>query len=230
MAKRNFLWACIVLLLGQLLACSGIPRSHWPAIEGRVLDKDTGQPVGDALVVALWKGVGGYSRRMCFHAETVKTDENGVYRIPSWFNKDLYSPYFDRQHIELVPYKAGFNYVGGVEGIQYLKKFEGSSSERIATLNDYKRLTSCYIKDVESKRNIYIKDLALCEEAKKVAITAEDKYHLIGFLYNVEVYEFGSKLATQRALKRASESEYELPECSSTTSIRTGCRYKVPEE
>jgi len=230
MVKRHLFWILIVLLFAQLSACSGIPKRHWPAIEGQVLDKDTGRPIEGALVFALWKGVGAYTTSMCFHVETVSTDVSGNFHIPAWRNPDS-TAHLNQQHIELVAYKAGYNYWGGSDSYaQYLKKFEGTSSERISVLRDYVTLTSCYIKDIASKQSLYIKDKALYEEAEKVATTIEDKYDLIDFLYGVERHELGSALANKRALQRFRESEYEPPECSSTKSIRNGCRYKVPEE
>ncbi|TCK18953.1 hypothetical protein DFR30_2241 [Thiogranum longum] len=205
MAKRNFLWICIVLLFAQLSACSVFAKRHWSAIEGQVLDQDTGRPIEDALVIALWRGYGGYGREMCFHVETAKTDEQGTYRIPEWFNKG-YRLSLQEPRVDLIAYKDGYSYWGEPDQpTQYLKKFEGNSSERIADLRNYSRLVSCIIDDDESEKALNVIDRALYEEADEVAVTMEDKMEVLYFLMMVEMYELGPEESYKRESQRVRE-------------------------
>ena len=60
------------------------------AMDGRVVDSQTGAPIPGALVIVEWKGdIGGpvQSSQVCFHLEVVRTDEEGRYHVPAWHRR-----------------------------------------------------------------------------------------------------------------------------------------------
>jgi hypothetical protein len=69
------------------LALNACALSGGP-ISGQVVDETTGKPVADAIVVVHWHGswtkIFGESSSGCYHAETARTDANGMFRIDQW--------------------------------------------------------------------------------------------------------------------------------------------------
>jgi hypothetical protein len=60
------------------------------AMDGRVVDSETGAPIPGALVIVEWKGdIGGpvQSSQVCFHLEVVRTDDEGRYHVPAWHRR-----------------------------------------------------------------------------------------------------------------------------------------------
>ena len=74
-------WAVCMLLL--LSGCTKAWRSE--AIDGRVVDEDTGAPIAGAIVLVNWqiKGMEGYPQGQLGIFERV-TDADGRFQIPAW--------------------------------------------------------------------------------------------------------------------------------------------------
>src|SRR5437762_3452198 len=68
-------------------ACDGKEIYSSPGFAGRVTDRETGQPIGNAIVVVQW---GGAARSwatgmfICVHVAQTATDADGRYRVPAW--------------------------------------------------------------------------------------------------------------------------------------------------
>ena len=107
---RMLLSALVALCGGCTLVVSGC------AMDGRVVDKETGKPIPGALVIVEWSGaVGGpvQSSRVCFHLEVVPTDANGRYHIPGWSRRpanETEGGFFGVRNVEVTrrTYKAGY--------------------------------------------------------------------------------------------------------------------------
>lgn len=100
--------AALVAVFLLLAACGRIVE--WPEITGRVYDKETGKPMENAFVIAIWRGhwagtIGGGTTG-CMHAEVVRTDKSGRYRIPAWENHSETNR-VDDQRVFLYGYAPG---------------------------------------------------------------------------------------------------------------------------
>ena len=184
--KGIWLKGFIVIIVLQLSACSGIPKRNWPAQEGRVLDQETELPIEGALVVALWKGVGGYSHTMCFHVEITETDENGIYLIPSWRNESA-SVSTNNQRVEFVVYKEGYQEAQkGIDRIMYLEKHKSITGDRLIALKDYVRRAACGAPGENQKRKLIFHE-RLYEEALTVTQgnSSDDSSEIVRFLADI---------------------------------------------
>lgn len=60
-------------------------RSSSGLREGRVRDARTGEPIGEAYVIARWMGtLSATGQTACVHAESGVSDDEGRYRIVDW--------------------------------------------------------------------------------------------------------------------------------------------------
>ena len=84
--RRNQTLYGSFFMLFFLSACAGDGVDNWPRQNGQVLDEDTNKPTANAIVMARWKGTGGFSKTICFHVESTTTDNNGKFTIPAWMN------------------------------------------------------------------------------------------------------------------------------------------------
>jgi hypothetical protein len=78
MRGSSFIAASILLAMPALAI---VPAS--PDITGRVVDADTKQPIGRALVIASIGGIGSEDRRRV-HCSAVRADANGQFVFPAW--------------------------------------------------------------------------------------------------------------------------------------------------
>ena len=136
-----------LLLLGLLVAESGCTLSvSGTAIEGRVVDEATGNPIQGALVIAQWSGdVGGpvQSSQTCFHLEIATTDADGRYRIPGWSRRpvaDWEGGFFGLRNTEVTrrTYKDGYaqlRYDPRDSRTILMTRFRGTPDERIDYLS-----------------------------------------------------------------------------------------------
>lgn len=149
--------AILVLVQG----CSPMPVREWPALEGRVLDAQTEEPIEGAFVVARWIGYGGHTQSQCFHVDVAQTDAQGRYRIESWRNDQDTAYLVDqRQTVERV-HKPGYRESpltqeqgSYLRGMYYLEKDGREELERLKYLENMLFPTSCYGAG-SSKRSLY---------------------------------------------------------------------------
>lgn len=82
MQFAKWIVAISVVVLSACTEISGGP------VEGRVTDKESGQPVEGAVVLIKWNmATGGMlagTHYVCYHIEAARTDANGHYLVPKW--------------------------------------------------------------------------------------------------------------------------------------------------
>ena len=141
-AMTGLIKAALALVLALASGCTLMLSGS--AMDGRVVDSETGAPIPGALVIVEWKGdIGGpvQSSQVCFHLEVVRTDEEGRYHVPAWHRRpaaDWEGGFFGVRNVEVRTrtYKAGYLAAVGSSDTDVLriKPFNGSGTERIAYL------------------------------------------------------------------------------------------------
>ena len=168
---RMLLSALVALCGGCTLVVSGC------AMDGRVVDKETGKPIPGALVIVEWSGaVGGpvQSSRLCFHLEVVPTDANGRYHIPSWSRRpanETEGGFFGVRNVEVTrrTYKAGyeqFQYDPQDQTTILMQPFVGNAEQRIDYLS-HQGTPGCGRADGSRSNEITLWK-AVCEEARRL--------------------------------------------------------------
>lgn len=142
-------WA--VLLWLPLSACGFVYRAD--AIEGWVVDGETGKPLEGVVVVAHWQLKGGFEGgtpiRELQILETA-TDASGRYHFPAWGPKFALSGSLKSESPEVLMFKSGYRFLGlanqwyqGRDGTKFdyhqktvkLERFKGSLAEYAESLS-----------------------------------------------------------------------------------------------
>ncbi len=112
---------------------------HKPAFQGRILDKDTKQPIEGVVVVALYRkshmgiGTGAYTHP--FHVREAVTDKDGKFSIPSY--SSLIVPIWTIEDVTAFTiYKPGY------ASISYLALEDHFSEKK--TLEEEERIVGVY--------------------------------------------------------------------------------------
>ena len=107
--KQSLRVAAVALLLSvasaQAFSLSGT------AVDGKVVDENTGSPVAGAVVVVTWVGdtsgiVGGNT--VCYHVETTMSDADGKFHTPRWFRWSLSGILIAERGPRAKAYKTGY--------------------------------------------------------------------------------------------------------------------------
>jgi len=134
-------WICVLVLqTGCTFVISG------SAMDGRVIDSETGAPIAGALVIAEWSGdIGGpvHSKSVCVHMEVATTDPDGRYHIPGWSRRpiaDWEAGFFGLRNVETSrrTYKAGYihlKYDLHNQSNILMTRFVGPTSARVEYLS-----------------------------------------------------------------------------------------------
>src|SRR3989304_3297455 len=117
MARNNVARRLLIASLMAALFCPVAARAWEPwsyiaePIEGRVVDKETGQPIEGAVVVAQWilaKPLEGHSVDHWVVIEAI-TDTEGRYHIPGWGPKTRpWNRWLSNYDPKLVVFKLGY--------------------------------------------------------------------------------------------------------------------------
>jgi len=170
----------ILLLSGCCLMC---PKAveEWPAEQGVVVDKDTGEPIEGVYVIGHWEGyVGGHN--VCFHAEGTRTDAQGRFVFPAWRNTGPYNTTRYQQYAPR-PYVRGYKDVGGHITRMEMVRFTGTREERLGYLRSLIPGSACDPAARSSRRNLFPFFEAIYQEAKDLSNTPEDQKELEWFRY-----------------------------------------------
>jgi len=179
-SAQTLIFAFMMVLTATLIiaGCSPMPIREWPALNGKVLDANTEKPIEGAYVVAIWEGYGGHNKS-CFHVEAVTTDNQGIFKIPEWYNTNegtvrLGSQY---RHVSVV-YKNGdqwsdrnYREQSQLKGIYYLEEYLGPVNNRLKYLSKLTQTTGCG----KSDRNLHTLFMAMHSEAITIASTPKEK-------------------------------------------------------
>ena len=190
----------------QACALTGAP------ITGKVLEEGTNNPIPGAIVAVTWIGrttsgsIYVESGDVCYHVETVTTNEQGFYQTQAWSqeqHKD-YTVKFD--HKQVTAYKAGYGVPqrsSQKDGVEYLAKFKGTREERLEYL--WRMRPSCDAQN-ESEENKLPLLKALYDEAKLHGGDKKPAPNTMSLMesivYDIEIIEFGFEEAESRHLKR----------------------------
>lgn len=169
---------------------------------GRLLDKQTGDPIGGAIVVAYETAlVPQYhgSSRHCSNVTTTTTNEDGKYVLPPWVSHPIF-PKLNNIIPFVIAHKSGYKMNGRYHegphprkfstddirsGDDYLIKSDFSVKKRMEYLDYLVWRTGTCRWDEGQKKHLYPLYLELLDEAKNIAETPEDKAILQGICEQV---------------------------------------------
>lgn len=201
---RRYGWSALVgLLVSALPACATPFGLFGPALEGRVIDARTEQPLPNVWVAVLWHGslfAFVESQTVCVHVETTTTDQDGHYRFTPWhaaadigWVRDIGPTVY--------AYRAGYERVlrDTPDNTIYLKPFTGGAGGAVD--GDLVVGDECGSAGA-SEKNLIPLSRALYEDAKSLAQSKEDNKIVNALLYELEKRELGYEAATKRMLER----------------------------
>ena len=167
------------------------------AMDGRVVDSETGAPNTGALVIVEWKGdIGGpvQSSQVCFHLEVVRTDEEGRYHVPAWHRRpaaDWEGGFYGVRNVEVSrrTYKSGYmqsKYEPQNVANILMRRFDGTPEQRIEYLN-HLGTPSCG-RDDGSRANELSLWAAICQEARTIPVAQQPSplFHGDSFLQDID--------------------------------------------
>jgi len=194
-AMTSLVKAALALVLALASGCTLMLSGS--AMDGRVVDSETGAPIPGALVIVEWKGdIGGpvQSSQVCFHLEVVTTDEEGRYHVPAWHRRpaaDWEGGFYGVRNVDVSrrTYKSGYMQVKyepqNMANI-LMRRFEGTPEQRIDYLN---RLgTPSCGRDDGSRANELSLWAAICQEARTIPLARQSSPSFNGdsFLQDID--------------------------------------------
>lgn len=199
--KKFFVFMALFCLPLHACAFSG------KALEGKVLEQDTGIPIAGAIMVARWQGhlaTFAHGKTVCYHVLSTTSDENGDYRFAPWKRKitEDWQKNVQPETVIVTAYKSGYQLAERYPANNpLLKPFQGTREERLKYLKRFEESTRCNVES-EQQRIRYPLVKALYEEAKNLAVTRQDKRVVNSLLYVVERMELGEEKAFQNMSER----------------------------
>lgn len=133
LTQRLFL-SLISLCLVSLPACAKDLLLSSPAIEGKVTEVGSRNPIPGAIVAGFWQGHVGYSGTVCYHVETATTDTAGRFVLPGWEKSSPYgdAPRSETRRMLISVYKPGYETTNYAKGRFYRRE----DGKYVVTLND----------------------------------------------------------------------------------------------
>ena len=149
------------------------------AIEGRVVEEESREPIEGAIVVVRWEGYISAlvdSQRSCVFVQTTTTDINGHYKFPSWKKSNKGGP-VQKIKPSITWYKTGYQWPDKISGKfneYYLTPAKGTSAEKLKFFKKIVWSSGCRSagKSGKNKYNLY---KTLYYDAKLLIKTEEDK-------------------------------------------------------
>jgi hypothetical protein len=200
-SRRSWGYRLRSVLPPLLLWASSIPAV---AESGIVLDKDTGNPIPGAVVVATWHGIISVppeARSKCYHAEVAIAGDGGHFRISS-FSGNLNPFMLDRQrHITVLAPGYRESLESKPRDVRVLME------RRVGDKSDqFKQLSRTGFLGCSSDQKIFLPALKLLHgEMVLLATSTEEKLVANRILYNIESVELGDAIALLRAGVREGE-------------------------
>lgn len=188
-----------------LSACAGLVGL---GTAGQVLEEGTEKPIPNAIVVVRWAGslpAFTEARAVCVHVETTTTDQEGRYRTPAWHAPSTVGPApIVQTHVgpSAYAYKPGYEYVDTRGETVYLKPFAGTREARLRYLSRA-AISRNYKGDIDMAFLPLYK--ALYAEARKLAVTKDDRLKALYRLRDVERLELGADKAWENFRQREKE-------------------------
>ena len=190
------------------------------AIDGRVVDSETGAPIPGALVIVEWTGdIGGpvQSSQVCFHLEVVSTDQEGRYHVPAWHRRpvaDWEGGFFGVRNTEVTrrTFRKGYTqlrYDPRDTTTILMQPFTGSVKERLDYLARLGTV-GCGAADGSLIREAAIWE-AVCEEARSYAEARTAVTAIGGRTYLDVVNDHFSDIAKELAANGHKDSNAQAP-------------------
>lgn len=172
----------LMFILTTLLPLSACALSGGPVV-GQVVEEGTHKPIPGAIVVVRWIGrttSGSWfveARDVCYHVETAVTDESGQYKTAAWTQEQSKDYTLKYHSLSVNAYKPGYGWPSQpsqTREIVQLAPFKGSVHEQFQYFSSVISNTNCGGSG-ESGKKLYWLWMALHEEARSLAVTAEQK-------------------------------------------------------
>jgi hypothetical protein len=191
----SFLIACLTSALFPFAAA---------ALDGRVIDKATGQALSDVFVIARWEGETAnpvHSKSVCYHAEITTTTTDGKFRIPE-LSGNL-DPFIVHRYRSISYYKPGYRVTtSDDEPLQIMERRKDPQSfEDVARFS--KPPYGC---GGDSKTFLPILKASI-SELEPLARTTEDRRLMRDRLYNAESIELGEEVARKNLNRRELDAQ-----------------------
>jgi hypothetical protein len=200
--KKWNLFFFISLACFLLSACAGgSPPRHWPEKYGRVLEYGTNKPLNNVIVIAHWQGTGGamHAQTNCFHIETATTNENGEFKLPSYY-EGFGDSLLNHRHVLLYFYKAGYEDANNIYGPyykhknHYLNMFKGSNSTRVKYFSGKSFDCGNKKRDKALLLPLY---KSIYKELNKIARSEDERKTLSSYQYLIDEQELGWEKAQE---------------------------------
>lgn len=196
----------LLIVVFSILGCEKPTEIRdWFAIDGQVLDEQTGAPIAGAHVIALYDGVAAWTTSVCFHVENATTDDDGRFRIPAWTNTGMYRT-VENQSFSIYAYKPGYRESDRTykeqsykKGIYYVRADSTTGAERLDYLLSSMRRCSQADRSEENLLPFYN---AVHEEAKNLPTTKKERQTASTILQQVEKISMGYEVSWNRWRER----------------------------
>jgi hypothetical protein len=144
-----------VLTVGFHRSCGPFCYESDP-IRARVINEETGQPVGGAVVVAIWMLDSSWYTDRPLHASEAVTDGNGNFVIPAMRERRPWLMFLDFRDPEISIYKPGYRLEGVDNRDLYIRPFvQAGDHVRTTTLPDGRIMAAPATYSSASKRPSY---------------------------------------------------------------------------
>jgi hypothetical protein len=175
------------------------------AQQGVIFNSDTGKPVPDAFVVAMWTtsagGIGHDGGSLCYHVESVITNAVGEYIIPTWKKKSTFRN-IKKPRVLIIAYKPGYRWpLNGSGPWSALVESHDGPKERLDYLNDVVRSVICK-QAGDSERNLLSLHKVIYKEVERVAVSPDEDKKVMWLLKRYEQIEYGYEEARKRSFER----------------------------
>jgi hypothetical protein len=189
----------VALAMPATATCTLFPHPlYGERISGQVVDGETGKAIAGAHAAFVWdspikpSGFTGHNARdICYHAAATVTDEQGRFTIPSWkewsrFDVDAHDPtaliYAPRYTARQIPLAEGDLRPPEVRPNERyaLRPFTGSVDQRLEVMWWGVANHGCSYGG-ESQKSLFPMLKAMYEEARRIAVTEEQRKNAYGF-------------------------------------------------
>ena len=124
-----------ILFIPLLTSCAGV--KYWPTTSGKVIEEESGKPLANAIVIAIWHGRLNVafvdSQSTTYREEVTTTDSKGNFKIEARFD-GLMRSHIYHKHMIISLCKAGYIYTKNEKTTYYLKRFTPNKKNRFQNI------------------------------------------------------------------------------------------------
>jgi hypothetical protein len=180
------------------------PETH--ALEGKVIDGSTGQPLAGVYVIGAWQveiPFPGKSASGCLKLELVRTDDQGAFELSNWSGSVL-AHLFGKEDLNDYYYKQGYRWEKGrptIGEIVAMVPDVRPPGRQLDRIGDLVEKADCGPWD-DRRAKVLPLYRSMYEEAEPMAVSYEERRSLSGILFMVERLELGEKQAQENSALR----------------------------